>query len=101
MSPLEAAALVAVLTLPFHVLIQWQLGRHCDPRYLRKHGVVIRREDIVEPGGEIIGCYRGRDIVDALVFMGMRYRFAGIVPPAHRVKARELLLPPGLLYVTD
>ena len=35
------------------------------------------------------------------VFMGMRYRFAGIVPPAHRVKARELLLPPGLLYVTD
>jgi hypothetical protein len=101
MTPLEAALLVVVLTLPFHFLVQWQLGRQCDPRYLRRHGVVIRREDIVEHGNEIIGRYRGRDIADALVFMGMHYRFAGIVPPAYRVKTRELLLPPGLLYLTD
>ena len=63
--------------------------------------MVIRRDDVVERGNEIIGCFAGRDIPEALVFMGMQYRFAGIVPEAHRVKARELLLPPGLLYVTD
>jgi hypothetical protein len=101
MSPLEAALLIVVLTLPFHFLVQWQLALHCDPRYLRKHGVVIRREDILERSDEIIGRYRGRDIPGALVIMGMHCRFAGIVPPGYRVKTRELLLPPGLLYLTD
>jgi hypothetical protein len=55
----------------------------------------------LEASGEVIGRYRGRDIRDAVLFMGMRYRFAGIVPPAHEVRARELLLAPGLLYLTD
>jgi hypothetical protein len=101
MTPLEAALLIAVLTLPFHLLMQWQLGLQCDPRYLRKHGVVIRRDDVVERSGAIVGRYREHEISEALVFMGMRYRFAGIVPASHRVKARELVLPPGLLYLTD
>jgi hypothetical protein len=101
LSPLEAALLVAVLTLPFHLLVQWQLGLQSDPRYLRKHGVVIRREEVVEFSGEVIGHYRGRAIREAVVFMGMDYRFARIVAPSYNVQARELLLPPGLLYVTD
>lgn len=101
MSPLEAALLVALVTLPFHFLLQWQLGLQCDPRYLRKHGVVIRRDEVVERGGEVIGRYRGCDIASALVFMGMHYRFSGIAPPSYRVGARELLLAPGLVYVTD
>jgi hypothetical protein len=101
MSPLEAALLIVALTLPFHLLVQWQLGLQCDPRYLRKHGVVIRREDIVERSRETVGRYRGVDIPAALVFMGMNYRYAGIAPPGYRVKSRELVLPPELLYVTD
>ena len=101
MSPLEAAALIVLLTLPFHLLVRWQLGRECDPRYLRKHGVVIRREEILECSAEVIGRYRDRDIPAALVFMGMQYRFAGIVPAAYQVQTRELLLAPGLLYITD
>lgn len=101
MSPLEAALLIAVLVLPFHLFLQWQLALQCDPRYLRKHGVVIRREEILEGCGEVIGRYCGRDIPSALVFMGMQYRFAGVVPFAYRVKSCELLLAPGLLYRTD
>ena len=99
--PLEAALLVALLTLPFHLLVQWQLGLQSDPRYVRKHGVVIRREEILEFHGEVIGRYRGRDIRDCVLFMGMRYRFAGIAAPSHEVQARQLLLTPGLLYITD
>lgn len=101
MTPLEAALLIVALTLPFHLLVQWQLGLQCDPRYLRKHGVIIRREDIVERSEEVVGRYRDVDIAAALDFMGMNYRFVGIVPPGYRVKARELVLPPALLYVTD
>ena len=101
MSPLEAALTVALLILPFHFLIQWQLGLESSPRYLRKHGVVIRREEILEHVGETVGQYRGREIPAAVVFMGMHYRFAGVVHPAYQVKSRELVLAPGLLYVTD
>lgn len=101
MNPLEAAFLVALVVLPFHVLVQWQLRLLCDPRYLRKRGVVIRREEIVGRSEKVIGRYRGCDIYSSLIFMGMEYRFERVVSPAYRVKARELLLPPGLLYVTD
>lgn len=101
MSPLEAALLVVILVLPFHLLIQWQLGLQSDPRYLRKHGVVICREEILERTGETVGHYRGRDIPAVVVFMGMHYRFAGVVQPAYQVKSRELVLAPGLLYITD
>lgn len=101
MSPLEAALLIAGLALPFHFFLQWQLGLQCDPRYLRRHGVVIRREEIIERSGEVVGHYRGRDIPAELRFMGMTYRFSGIVPGSYRVHARELLLAPGLLYLTD
>ena len=101
MSPLEAALTIALLVLPFHLAIQWQLSLHANPRYVRKHGVVICREEILERTGSIVGHYRGRDIPGTVVFMGMQYRFAGIVPPAYQVKARELVLAPGLVYLTD
>jgi hypothetical protein len=100
LSPLGAALLVALLTLPFHLLVQWQLGLDSDPRYLRKHGVVILREEILEFDGEVIGRYGGRDIPRGLVFMGMHYEFSRVVPASYEVQARELLLAPGLLYVT-
>ena len=101
MSPIEAALLVAALALPFHVAVQWQLALLSSPRYLRKHGVVICKEDIVEYGTEVIGSYRGREIHESLLFMGMRYRFDRVATPNYGVRPRELLLAPGLVYVTD
>lgn len=101
MSPIEAALLVAALALPFHFLVQWQLGLLSNPRYLRKHGVVICREDAVQYSAEVIGSYRGRDIHESVRFMGMKYRFERVATPSYQVRSRELLLAPGLVYVTD
>lgn len=101
MSPLEAALTVALLVLPFHLAIQWQLGLQASPRYVRKHGVVICREEVLERLGDTVGRYRGHDIPGAVVFMGMQYRFAGVVAPSYQVQSRELMLPSGLLYITD
>lgn len=101
MSPIGAALLVAALALGFHFVVRWQLGLLASPRYLRKHGVVICSEAAVQYSGEVIGSYRGCDIHESVIFMGMRYRFERVATPSYRVKARELLLAPGLVYVTD
>lgn len=101
MSPIEAALLVAVLALPFHLAVQWQLRRLSDPRYLRRQGVVICRGEILQRGGPVIGRYRDEDIYASVLFMSMEYRFDRIAAPSCPIGARELLLPPGLVYVTD
>jgi hypothetical protein len=101
MSPIEAALLIAALALAFHFVVRWQLGLLASPRYLRNHGVVICRDDVVEYSGEVIGSYRGCDIHESVVFMGMRYRFERVASPSCPIKARELLIAPGLVYVTD
>ena len=101
MGPIEAALLIAALALAFHFVVRWQLGLLASPRYLRKHGVVICRDGVVEYSGEVIGSYRGCDIRESVVFMGMRYRFERVANPSCPVKARELLIAPGLVYVTD
>lgn len=102
-SPLEAALLVALLALPLHLLVQWQIGLLSDPGYVRRRGVVIVREEVVRREGEVIGKYLGREIPAQLVFLGMRYRFDRITAPSYRdwVGERELYLEPGLVYVTD
>jgi hypothetical protein len=101
MGPIEAAFLIAALALAFHFVVRWQLGLLASPRYLRKHGVVICRDDAVDYSGDVIGSYRGCAIHEAVVFMGMRYRFERITSPCCPIKARELLIAPGLVYVTD
>jgi hypothetical protein len=100
---LEAALLVAVLTLVFHLLLQRELGRLSDPRHVCKRGVVIEREELLEGRSEVIGEYRGREIYAWVVFMGMRYRFDRVAQRAYRdwVAEGELFLEPGLIYVTD
>ena len=102
MSPLEASLLVIGLALPFHFLLQWQLGRLSDPQYLRTCGVVVCKPDIVQ-FGQVMGSFSGMPIHDGLVFMGMHYRFDRIVPHAarERIGAGELYLEPGLVYVAD
>lgn len=101
MSPIEAALLVALLVLPFHLLVQYQLGRLEDPRYLRRHGIVVVQASAIEVHGATIGTYRGCEIWDSVVVAGLRYRFDHVVPPetAERTGPGELFLEPGLLYV--
>lgn len=100
---LEAGLVVAGAAWVAHVLLQRELGRLSDPRYIRSRGVVIEHEEVLEARSEAIGYYAGREIYGSVIFMGMRYRFDRVAPPAyrHRVRERELFLEPGLVYVTD
>jgi hypothetical protein len=100
-SPLEAALLVAVLALPLHLVVLWQLARLDDPAYLRVHGVVVVRESALDGHSEAIGDYAGRHIWGSVTFKGMRYRFDRRATPRERerIRAGELWLEPGLVYV--
>jgi hypothetical protein len=102
-SPLEAALVVALLTLPFYLLVRWHLERLSDPRYLRVHGVAVRNERVIERRGGVVGKYCGREISAEVGFMGMVYRFDRVAPASYRdqVGPHELFLEPGLVYVTD
>jgi hypothetical protein len=101
MSPDTAAFFVILLSLPLNLLVYWQLRRLADRRSLQPEGVIIRRREIVQLDGVIVGHYRGHDIHGSLVFLGRRYQFDRIADAQYRVRQRELLLPPGLVYVTD
>jgi hypothetical protein len=103
MNALETAALVLLLMLPLHLLVQRELRRLSDPRHVRAHGVTIEREMAVERRGEIVGSYWGTEIHAEVVFMDMVYRFDRIAPQSYRLSVgpRELYLEPGLVYITD
>jgi hypothetical protein len=102
-TPIEAALLVVLCTLPFHYCVQRELRKLSDPDYLRKHGIVITQLRALEGHAPAIGTYMGREIWAAVTFMGMAYRFDRIVTPGERerIGPRELYLEPGLIYVTD
>jgi hypothetical protein len=103
MSAMEAAVLIALAMLPFHVLLQWQLSRLTDPGVIRREGVVILKEEILEAHSEPIANYFGHEIWGTVTFMGMVYRFDRVAGSRYRahVRERELYLDPGLVYVTD
>lgn len=96
-----AVLIMLCLVLPLHAVVMWQFSRWESPEYFRRHGVVIRRREALEQVGTVIGAYCGAPVHDTVTFMGMAYRFHGIVPPAYRVRASELYVDPGLLYRTD
>jgi len=101
MSPLEAAALIGALSLPFVLLVQYELDRQEDPRYLRMQGIVVVRESALDAHSDPIGEYGGRQIWGTVTFKGMAYRFSRVTGPENREKTgpRELWLEPGLVYV--
>ena len=103
MSPLETGALVALLALGIRWLVQRELDKLEDPRYLRDHGVVIVAPSALEAHSEPIGRYRDSEIWGSVTFKGMLYRFDHVARARERerLSARELYLPPGLVYVTD
>jgi hypothetical protein len=103
MNALETAALVLLLMLPLHLLVQRELRRLSDPGYIRRHGVTIESDVGIERRGDIVGSYWGAQIHAEVVFMEMVYRFDRIAPKSYRycVGPRELYLDPGLVYVTQ
>jgi hypothetical protein len=90
------------ILLPMHVLVMREFERWDSPEYFRRHGVIIRRPEALEAAAEAIGSYRGAGIPASVTFKGMRYEFAGVVPPRYQaaIRENELYLDPGLLYVT-
>jgi hypothetical protein len=103
MSALDAIALLLLLFLPLHPLVRRELDKLSDPRYLRRHGVVIVSERALEGHSAPIGEYMGRPIWGSVRFKGMDYRFHHVTDKRNRAqpKSRELFLDPGLIYVTD
>jgi hypothetical protein len=100
-SPLEAFVLIALIYLPFHCLVHWQLDRQEDPVYLRSQGIVVVRESALQEHAEPMGEYAGRPIWASVTFMGIVYRFDRIARPQDKEKTGpgELYLDPGLVYV--
>jgi hypothetical protein len=97
---------VAVIVL---LLSSWwsRLARElialAQPADLRAHGVIVVSERVLQGRSAPIGVYLGHPIWASVRFMGMEYRFDRVVDPRTkaRIDARELLLAPGRVYVTD
>jgi hypothetical protein len=102
-SALDAAVLTLILALPLLWLVQREMAKLSDPRYLRDHGVVIVSERALQAHSESIGEYQGHPIWASVRFMGMEYRFDRIVDRSarERLSPHELFLDPGLVYITD
>ena len=100
MTPLDAAALVALLAWPFHWALTRELDRLEDPAYLARQGIVIVKLSALDSHAEAIGVYKGREIWRSLTFKGMQYRFDRVVPASARERLRpgELYLEPGLVF---
>ena len=47
MNALEAAALVLLIMLPLHLLVQRELRRLSDPGDIRAHGVTVESETVI------------------------------------------------------
>jgi hypothetical protein len=101
MNPLEAVVLVAVLLLPFHLLVQWQFRKLTDPAQLHSQGIVVVRESALDGHAEAVGVYAGHAIWGSVTFLGMVYRFDRVARPQDKEKTGpgELYLDPGLVYV--
>jgi hypothetical protein len=103
MDALYCIFIIAALLLPFHCMVMIELEHWGTPEYFRRHGVIVKRPEALEATGEVIGAYLGAPIYRSVRFMGMEYEFAGVVPMRYqnRIDANELLLDPGLLYLTS
>ena len=101
MSPLEVLIVFLLMALPAWWLVQRELDKLEDPRYLREHGVVIVSESALQAHSEPIGEYMGHPIWGSVRFMGMEYRFDHVLDrrARERLAPGELFLDPGLVYI--
>ena len=102
MSALDAAVLVLLLAWPWMWLVQRELAKLADPAYLRRQGVVIVSERVLQAHSAPIGEYLGHPIWASVTFMGMEYRFDRVQERSarERLAPGELFVDPGLVYVT-
>jgi hypothetical protein len=100
MTPLDAAALVAALALGIYRLICRQLDR-AQAEDLRRCGIVIVRERVLEARSQPIGEYLGHPIWESVRFSGIDYRFDHVLDrrARERIAPGELFIEPGLVYV--
>ncbi len=103
MTPLESALLFLVLALPAFWLVHRQFAKLGDPDYLRRQGVVIVLEKVIEAHTGEIGEYMGHPIWETVTFKGMRYRFSHVIDGRRRerIEAGQLFLDPGLVYTAE
>ena len=102
MSPIEGALLAVVLASPFVWLVRRHFMQLDDPNYLRTQGVIIVVDRVLDARSAPIGDYQGCPVWGTVTFKGMVYRFDHVIDPRKResIKAGELYLDPGLVYVT-
>ena len=101
MTPIDAAAFFVALFLPLNWLVLRHFDQLRDPAYLRRHGVVIVSDRVLEARSDPIGEYMDRPVWATVTFKGMVYRFDRVQPVERRDALRpgELYLDPGLVYV--
>jgi hypothetical protein len=101
MTPVDAATLVLALTLGMLRIMSRELDK-AEALDLRRHGIVIVRERVLEAHSQPIGEYLGHEIWQTVTFRGMVYDFSRVQPAAQResLSPGELYLEPGLVYVT-
>jgi hypothetical protein len=99
---LETVLLAATLVPAIYLLVEMERGRVSDPEHVRRFGAAVARDALEQEPG-VIGSYDGAEIHGYVRYLGMRYRYEGVVPTHYRssVQAGELFVEPGLLYVTD
>lgn len=97
---LFAAAVIGLL--PGFLLSRVETRRRNDPAFLKSRPVIIVTMRALDSVAEVIGRYRGSEIYRYVVFKGMRYEYDRVTAPAAKgqVRARELFIPPGVIYRT-
>lgn len=102
-SPIEAGLLIVVFALPWFWFLHRQIAKLADPRHLRKRGVVIVLDRVLEARAAPIGEYMGQPIWASVTFKGMRYRFDHVLDRSRRERLApgELFLEPGIVYVVE
>ena len=103
MDPMSPVAFGALLALPFHLVVLRYIAVHTDPALLRKQGVVIVHDRVLEERSAPIGEYMGSPIWGSVTFRGLVYRFDRIVRRRDRnlTGPGELYLDPGFVYHTE
>jgi hypothetical protein len=102
-TPIDAAVLIVLMSLPLHWLVLRHFHRLGDPAYLRRQGIVVERASALEARAAPIGEYLGTPIAGAVVFKGMRYRFDHVLDrrSRERIAPGQLFLEPGFVYLLE
>lgn len=108
MMVVDAASCLAGIVLVIaaaYVSFWWGVRSHRmlfpDPEFIRQCGVVIRTLDAFDEIADTIGRYANTEIYRFVVFKGMRYEFDRVEQTDYhtRIRANELFMKPGLVYV--